>query len=378
MKKMLSVLLSVVILLGITAPALAGKTATMDPGLQILAMMSDGKDNVVFSPVSLYFALAMLRDGAEGETREEINNIVDIDDADSIIDIQNKLKANGLKIANAAFVKKDTKLRDGYQQVLRNVYDGELFELKSAEAINKWVAEKTGGIIDRVLEQIDPQILLVLANVVAMDMKWQYPFNSAVTYKEVFHAPMGDVQIDFMHQTYENTSIRYKKTRGVQMLKLPYKDSNMYMLLALPAEGQSVQDLAKEISNEGLAYFDYMSIPDGNVNLSLPKFDITDTRVLNDYLDRLGVKKVFTELAQLGNISEDDVMLSSVLQKARIQVDEDGTKAAAVTVIMAAGAMLPYVEEIDMTMDRPFIAMVMDGDTNTVCFAAIVNDPTNK
>ena len=371
MKKILSILLCLV-LLGCTALAEASP-AGEKLGFALLKELYAGDGNVMLSPASLTMALGMAAEGAEGETLAEILRALGAEDASELSGVV----PEEIKSANAAFVAQGLELKEAYVDRMNEAYGAEWFELDAevVEKVNAWVAEHTDGLIDRLLSDApDPQTGLILINAIAMDAKWAKPFEAYNTIEDSFHAPEGDVSVEMM---YQQDFFDYVERDGLQIIRLPYADGALSMWIALPGEGVSIglDGLLDALAEQGMAY-----LKDGaqerEVGLFLPKFDLTTENSLSDALKALGVEAPFGSDADFSSVSEVPLRIDEILQKVRVQLDEEGTKAAAATAAMVACmAMRPEEEPVEVRVDRPFAFVIADGETDSVCFAGVVENP---
>lgn len=373
MKKMLC--LALIALLCLSAFAEAAEPAPVPGnrlGLATLRQLADRGGNQFVSPVSLAYALSMAAAGAEGETLDELLAALDAGGAEDIAALNERLRAAGLSWANAAFVRDGLPLDPEYAAALEANFSAELFPLDAAERVNVWVAEHTDGLIDHLMDDVDPSLLLMLVNAIVMDAKWLSPFDPEDTWAGDFHAPDGDVQADFMHQTLYAS---YAEIDGTQMIRLNYAGSGLCMLIALPPEG-GLDAALDALAERGLDWFD---LPGEytEVTLSLPKLDLEVSNLLGETLRALGITRAFAEDAQFAGISQQPVKVSDVLQKVRVQVDEEGTRAAAVTAVMVDGCAMPgdEPEPVPMIVDRPFAMVIADMDSGAICFAGAVVNP---
>ena len=351
--------------------------ATVAPGsrlgLEALRLTADGAHNQFVSPVSLAWALSMAAQGASGDTLAALLTALDADDAGDIAALADALAQSGLRQANAAFVRSDLPLREGYAEALQTRFGGELFTLDAADRVNAWVRKQTDGLIEQLLDaEPDPDIRLMLVNAIAMDANWQVPFEADRTQEDVFHAPGGDVRADFMRGTL---SARYAEIDGTQVIRLDYYGSDLYMLVALPPEG-GVPALLDALAERGAAAIAPGDAP-REVDLRLPKLDVAAQADLTGPLTALGLELPFSNDADFSGISPQGLKISEVLQKVRVQVDELGTRAAAATEVgmKANGARMQLEKPVEMTVDRPFVVLIADDATGALCFAGVVADP---
>lgn len=368
MKKLICILL--IVLLGTTAFAEAPGNSL---GFATLERLYDGTGNQLLSPVSLALALSMAADGANGDTRAEMLNALASESADWAA-LRASLEKSGLKIANAAFTAADLSVNSDYITRLNDEYAAEWFEMGAdiVDKINSWTNRHTDGLIEKLLDAApDADTQLILLNAVAMDAKWALPFDADATTDATFHAPSSDATVPMMHKT---AYLEYGETEIAQLLRLRYLDSDLTMLLALPKADHTEQENLAALSEQGLAYFSAIG-EKTRVQLALPKVDFAAENGLNDALNAAGIQTAFTDLADFSGISDSPLYIGSVIQKARLIIDEDGTKAAAVTEISLPASALITEEPIAFTADHPFIAIVADESTETACFAAVIANP---
>ena len=365
MKKLLVWLTALMLACGMLPAIADGNTL----GLEILARRYDGEHNQIISPVSLNYALAMALEGAKGETKAELEEALAHVDMSTF---NMPLAEAGLKWANAAFAREDLPLHEDYADALKARFAAELFPLDDASRVNAWVDEHTDHLIDKLVDDIDPDIRFMLINAIAMDAKWAHPFAFEDTWADTFHAPSGDVEADFMHDTF---FMAYGENDSAQYIRLDYRDSGLYMLIALP-RGDDLSAVLDGIAKGGLDWFKDMAPRE--VALTLPKLDISASNMLSGDLMALGIKKAFTDDAEFPGISQQPLKISDVLQKARVQLDEEGTRAAAVTAMMmeAAGCAPDEEPPTPFIADRPFAMLIAEETTGAVCFAGAVCDPS--
>ena len=376
MKKVISILLICAMLL--TAGAALAEAPGNQLGFDVLRALTDGTKNQVLSPVSLAYALAMAAEGAEGATEDEIEKALGTDDLDDWIEKNgSKLTNAGLKLANAAFITGEIRPDADYIEDLKKDFGAEWFDMSDdmADKINQWTKEHTDGLIEKLIDgELDPLSQLVLVNAVAMDAKWSSPFEADSTTDGTFHAPDGDVTVPMMHQTL---FADYAENDEALILRLTYSDSGLSMLLALPKDGQSVTGVLDALSAKGLSYF---SFPEEmtNISLTMPKVDLSAKNTLNDALQALGIRTAFSDSADFSDITKSmPLQIAEVMQKARLVVDEDGTKAAAATEVDIR-AMAALGDPVDFTLDRPFVAVIAEEETGTVCFASVIANPAEN
>lgn len=365
-------------LLLLTAPALSETSGNL-LGLSLLTDMTDGTKNAAVSPLSLQMALSLAREGAAGETRAELDALLagDAIDTETLLDnaryaddyARGGMSVPGLRAANAGFVDPEVELLPDYVSRV----DAEWFPLDTDPAnINAWASKHTDGLIDRILTApLSPDTVLCLVNALAMEARWECAFDEDDTYRGIFHAPDGDVETDLMYQEH---AFAYGERDGAQLVRLPYQGTSLAMYVILPEEG-GVQPALQALAQEGMAYFDGMEIgPD--VRLTLPKFSLTYGDSLLDGLRARGMTLSTSLDADFSAMCADvPLYIGDVRQNVRVDVDEEGTRAAAVTaILMLPGASMPLEEPefVEMTVDRPFLFVIADEESGAIAFAGVV------
>jgi len=370
MKKVICLLMAFLLMTGCAWAETPGNRL----GFETLRELSDGTKNQIVSPLSLACAMAMAAKGAQGETQRELLDALDAEDADEAALLLTASAAAGLRQANAAFLPGEMVPREEYVSALEEQFGAEWFsaEESSSADINSWVKEQTDGMIPEIVGELAPETQLALINAIAMDAKWQVTFDPYDNTEGVFYAPEGETNVTYMNREfYADCGER----ENVQMLRLRYRDCGLSMLIALPEVG-GVDAVLDGLCAEGLGYFIFREEA-AKVKLSMPKTDIDVTNPLTETLQALGVARAFSDGADFSGITEDaPLKIGSVIQKARLILDEDGTRAAAATVMaMATGAMPQPEEIVEFRMDRPFVFVIADELSGVVCFAGVVASP---
>ncbi|MBM3810146.1 MAG: serpin family protein [Acidimicrobiia bacterium] len=340
--------------------------------------------NLVLSPFSVSAAMAMVHAGARGATRGEIAKALRFDLEGEKLDARYRdlstqlpdAKNYDLRSANALWAHKDFPVAPAFVSLCRSYYTAPLETVDFAQPdaarlrINSWVEEATARRIRELLPpgSVDPLSRLVLTNAIHFHGKWATPFRRESTKPGPFRTLQGEsVTVPMMAHS---GSFRYAETGTAQMLELPYAGGRMAMLLLLPRDATGLEALEK-------------SLPDGlpagaasrPVAVKLPKFQFTTSLPLTNLLNQMGIKAAFDAArADFSGISTaDGLALTAVLHKAFIEVNEEGTEAAAAT-----GAIIgvtSFIEPVAFTANRPFLFLIRHAATGTVLFAGRVADP---
>ena len=325
--------------------------------------------NLVLSPYSVYNLLAVLANGAAGDTAAALSDVLGYDDIlalnDSLYSAKEALAATGVtEIANGIWLNSDVgfTLHDEYTAMVKRYFDAQSMPLsfsdaKSVVEINKWISDATHGMIPETLKELPPDAAAVLANTVYFNGKWVIPYDEWSVTSDTFHGFSGDTTASFMHsQEYSYFTV----DDGVGFTK---NYENGYTFVAVLPDGD-VYDFAGSLSADTLlAARDTANENRENVLVSLPKFDYDADIPLADTLSDMGLSALFAPGLGLAGLGEDSAgnsaYVSDMFQKAKIRTDEGGTEAAAVTVgVMECTSLMPE-EPKEIVFDRPFVYAIL-------------------
>ena len=348
-KSMYTVLAAAMALMPVVAQAddnIEGGTAGAVPsfafGLFQEVVSNDGSDVVFISPMSASLALSMTANGASGSTQREM------------------LSALGFDFSR--------KIRKNYDAVVTNL---DFSDPASPSVINQWCSDNTAGRIDKMIEAIDPATQLYLLNALYFKGLWTTPFDPALTREDIFHGDSNDSQVKFMHN--KAYFPYYSGTEG-SMVELPYgEEGNFVMDVLMPADGISVDDFVSALDKELLDKLSG-SLQTDEIRLTLPSFKAEYETTLNNVLQRLGMKEAFTSSADFSAMSKDNLMISEVKQKTFIEVNEEGSEAAAITSVGMMRTSLGPPEPFSFTVDRPFVFLIRERTSGTLLFMGIVRN----
>ena len=346
-------------------------------------------DNQAYSPLSLFMALGMSAEITDGNSRQQILDALHQSDIKALRSHSKSIwqanyaddgltkcvLANSLWTNNRMSYKKDTvnRLADTYYS---SVFSGEPGTDEYNRMLQDWINQQTDGLLEDYASnvQMNPRMVLTLASTVNYSGKWTDPFLSNDTKQSTFHAASGDMKCDFMNafQVAE-----YNWGDHFSSISLPLQN-NGHMKLILPDEGYSPADLLgdKQVSKLLVSNGNYSKSKSPMVTLSIPKFDVSSTINLSDGLNALGITDIFdaekSDFTPLTD-STDKIYLSKAEQNTRVLIDEEGCKAASVTVLSFEG-MGASIDHVEFTLDRPFIFEIMS-ETGLPLFVGIVNHP---
>ena len=355
--------------------------------------MPTGQKSSIVSPISVTYVLGMLNDGAAGQTASEITSVLGFGDGKAkavnefcktMIDEAPKTDPSvTLEIANTIISneKRDVQLEEQYSQDMRQYYNAELSSIdfsKSAEAvgnINAWCKDKTHGMIPEILKEgeLDPRALLVLMNAIYFKATWTEKFDSKDTRNETFTTASGQQQqLPMMHR---KARIMSAQNDVYTTIELPYGSGTRWsMTVMLPNDGKTIDDIIQSLSSDTWRQMQHSSrtvIAD----IKIPRFTTKFETDLVKPLTAMGAPSMFDDsVAEFPNIStnyKDDLYVALMKQKAAIEVDEEGTKASAVTIAEMKESAIgpsPEPERIDFHCNRPFVYVIQEYSSGVVFF----------
>jgi len=353
--------------------------------------MENNKKNMVYSPLSIKYALNMLQEGASNNTYAEINKVI------GNLELP-KYPNNGkiLSLANSLFVKNRyyNSVKTEYMKTLNEKYDAEVKqdEFKNAKNINQWIEDKTLGIIkDMVKDKLvqDPDVVMLIINALAIDMEWIYQFSFDKTRGEAFYMDNGQKMTATMMFLKEISSknVAYYMDDDITVLTMDLKDydgTQLEFMAIMPNENLSdyINNISKEQINQIDKKLKFASDESDGVNIRIPKFKFDYDLGLKQDLKNLGIRDAFDLYrADFSNMSNtNDLFVSDAFHKADIEFTEKGVKAAAVTVIvmMTNGTMI-FREKypVNIIINKPFMFVIRDKKTKEIWFTGTVYEPNS-
>ncbi|PNF40585.1 Serpin I2 [Cryptotermes secundus] len=351
--------------------------------------------NVVISPVSVSTLLALVQQGSGGNTATQLEEVLHLDpeqSRDGYSHLTRNLKVlagnESLEFANGAFLNEGYQVKSGFRKVLEEDFLSSVetvqFSNSAAAAgeINSWVSNHTHGKIPNLVspDSLDSLTRLVLVNAIYFKNFWKTSFLKNETRDDDFFIrPNTSKKVPTMHLKKKLLTGSLESLNS-RWLQLPFQGNRFYLLIILPNEKDGVENLVNSITGPEISDLienleDRGYSPE--VQLSLPKFKLQTTLELGPALKKIGLTDIFTDRANLTGISEEPVAVSQVIQKAEIEVDEDGATAAAATaiIIKTLSAILPPPPLV-FRVDHPFIAFIVDDLNKLPLFACRVTDPT--
>ena len=346
-------------------------------------------ESVLLSPLSVQYALAMTANGAKGQTREEMLSTLAGDLSMEQLNaylhtyceqLQREREKNTVRIADSIWYRDDPSLqvKQDFLQTNADYYGAgafkAAFDKQTVKDINNWISEHTDGLINEVVQEISDEDMLFLVNTLLFDAEWRDIYMDVNVQDGVFTSRSGEKRtVSFLHSG-ENICFDDGKALG---FRKDYAGGRFAFVALLPNEGTDVFDYVASLSAEGLL----QTLQSGEsmmVYAAIPKFESGYEVSLREILPAMGMSAAFdfsradfTDMATCGN---GDLYIADVLHKTFICVDERGTKAGAATVVdMAAGSAMPE-KTVTVTLDRPFVYLILDNETCLPLFIGVQTD----
>lgn len=361
---------------------------------KIYSATKTNESNFFISPFSINIALAMTNEGAANNTKKEIDSLLCLNSFkdravlyNDLISKTNNLQdsifekcknrnnyvdgENKLYIANSLWINKNLNINEKYRKSIKNEYHSDIFyfdSLKISEAnkkLNEWVSEKTNNKIDRIIDLKNNDMLCILNAVYFMGM-WDEKFNNENTKKQIFfNIEKNELMIDFMNK---KSIFQYYEDSLIQCVSIPYKCNQFSMLVLLPKERFGLINFENKIENN---YFSRIlkNSAYNHIELSIPKYKIESEIPLKENLIEMGCSEMFTNNADFSETSNSKLKVDKIIHKTFIEVDEEKTEAAAVTmVIRVRGGGVGIPDYKIFNANHPFMFIILDNRTNAILF----------
>jgi len=374
----------------LTSAELSVIGASNDFGAELFrrVVAGDSRDNVIISPLSASMALGMTLNGAASTTfdgmaaalgfgglsQEDVN-----DSYRGLLDLLKDLDPTvTFEIANAIWANAGFPFRDSFFQAVSAAFDAvaetrDFGNPATVTAINDWVDGRTHGLIDSIVDSLDPALVMLLVNAIYFESEWTQRFDPADTRPAPFTRDDGTmVTVDMMR--IDDPEVRSARGPDYMAVELPYGGGAFTMLVIVPTGSLTARELVADL-DAGAWETLIAGLADGHSAwVAMPRFTLTYDGFLNEALKDMGMAEAFTPAADFTNLSPlgDQLCISYVRQKTYVEVDERGTRAAAVTSVGVGVTSAPS----GFTADRPFVFAIRERLSGTILFAGLVGDPT--
>lgn len=347
--------------------------------------MENEEKNMIYSPLSIKYALKMLQEGAGGNTLSQIEKVTNNLSLTKYQNIDKNLSlANGLFIKDTFF----SRVKPEYSSLLASQYNAEIIQDKfeNANNINKWIDNKTLGIIKKMLE--DNNVTgaeMILVNALAIDMEWKNQFDDDSTHGKAFYLKDGtEIQATTMTKETSESNTSYYKNKDITALTMDleqYGNTNFEFVALMPDKDlkQFVDNFSIDKMNEIDKSLKTADKEKDGIIVNIPKFSFEYDLKLKDDLQNLGIIDAFNDTqANFEKMANESLYVSDALHKANIDFTEKGVKAAAVTAfVMKANMALPVEEKhpVEININKPFMFLIRDKNTKEVWFTGTVYEP---
>ncbi|GKH31209.1 serpin family protein [Muricomes sp. OA1] len=362
--------------------------AAADFAVRLFQASREENSEVLISPVSVLYALAMTANGAGGETLTQMEDVLglSVEELTPYLYAYKEALASGnkykLDLANSIWFKEDDSLtvNPDFLQINADWYDAELykapFDHSTLKDINHWVSDKTDGMIEDILDEIPDEAIMYLINAIVFDAEWENIYKENEVMTDVFTTENGSGQIAELMHSEENEYLEDENTTG--LIKY-YKDRKYAFAGLLPKEGISVSEYISSLTGEKLMSLlnNSQSVP---VDAAIPKFENEYDIEMSMTLKGMGMTDAFdpglADFSGLGISTDGNIYINRVLHKTYIAVDEQGTKAGAATAVelTTEAAMIDSAERKTVYLNRPFIYMLIDSEAKLPVFMGTVMD----
>ncbi|CAO2595698.1 Serpin B9 [Lemmus lemmus] len=360
--------------------------------LKILCQNNPSK-NVCYSPMSISSALAMVLLGAKGDTAVQISQALGLNPEEDIHQGFQGLLSNlnepsrkySLRTANRLFAENTCKILPTFKESCLQFYQSELEQLsfanapeKSRKLINTWVSKQTEGKIPELLSEdsVNSDTRLVLVNALYFKGKWHQQFYKENTMEMPFKINKSEKRPVQMMCQEDTFNLAYVNEVQAQVLEMPYEGKELSLVVLLPDDGVDLSKIEEQLTSEKLhEWTKRENLENIDVHVKLPRFKLEESYTLNSNLGRLGVQDLFSSSkADLSGMSGSrDLFISKIIHKSFVEVNEEGTEAAAATGGIATFAML--LPEEEFTVDHPFLFFIRHNPTANVLFLGRVCSP---
>lgn len=339
---------------------------------------SKGKTTLV-SPLSVLTALALVQNGAEGETLVQLERALGGLDRDALNAYMRAYcdfltESDELKIANSVWTDSSAEAKRAFLQKAVDSYSAQLFSAplsdpKTVESINSWVKKNTDGMIPKIIENADRDAVMMLINAVAFEAKWETPYTNDDIEKLEFNSYSGkSKKTEFMCST---ESVYLSDSDAVGFMK-PYKNGRFAFAALLPNEDVNIDDYIASLSGEKLMKIFSSAKKNEEVDVKMPKFKAEYSTQLIDTLKKMGIEDAFDrKSADFSSLIDknDGAYIGTVMHKTFIEVDQEGTRAAAATLVGISKMSMPAINPV--CLNRPFVYMIVDTETNLPLFIGV-------
>ena len=345
-------------------------------------------ENIMISPLSISYALSMTVNGANGDTRDAMLEAlrlkgISVDEINSSYKNLTKAllsvdKRVLMSIANSVWIENNFTAKKTFTDILTDYYnaDAETFDINDASApdkINTWIEDNTNGLIKKMIEKLNDNTVMLLINAIYFKGKWKSQFDESKTIQMPFYkSAVNQINVPMMKQ---KTDFSVYEGNGFMLAEFPYGQGNFVMDVILPDEQGGLSNTVASLTGESFTgWLNQMS--ERETDVSFPRFKYGFKKTLKDVLTDMGMGIAFSDGADLSNITDQyDLLINEVTHQTFIETNEEGTEAAAATVVDIGLTSMPPAALV-FKMDHPFIYIIRETTTNSIIFMGRVADPS--
>jgi serine protease inhibitor len=347
---------------------------------------TSGTENIIISPLSISCALSMTLNGANGTTRDAMLEALRVSDlspetinnsyknlSEALLSVDKRVL---ISIANSVWSEKNFEVKVPFKNILTDYYNAESrsFDITDPVAykeINNWIDDKTNGLIKNMLSDLDANTVMLLVNAIYFKGKWMSQFDKEKTAEKPFYKIDGaTIEVPMMKQIADFSIF---SGEGFILAEFPYGQGNFVMDVILPDSQNGINALTP-LLNDGSFKATLAQMTERETDLTFPRFKYGFKTELNDILTDMGMGIAFSDYADFSNISDLSLLINKVIHQAFIETNEEGTEAAAATVVEVGVTSMPPSPVI-MNIDHSFLYIIRETTTNSILFMGKVADP---
>ena len=345
-----------------------------------------GSENIIISPLSISYALSMTLNGAEGATRDAMLEALRVNGltpeiinnsyknlSEALLSIDKRVL---ISIANSVWIENNFVVKQPFTDILTEFYSAENKSFKiddplAPKQINTWIENKTNGLIKDMVEKLNDNTVMLLINAIYFKGKWKSQFNTENTVQGPFYKPDGFTsEVPMMKQS---SDFKILDGEGFVLAEFPYGQGNFVMDVILPDKNIGLNSIITLMSDN--SYNEWLNqMVERETELTFPRFKYGYKNQFKEILTSMGMGICFTDNANFSNISDLDLLINDVTHQAFIETNEEGTEAAAATIVDIGLTSMPPPPFI-LTIDHSFVYIIRETTTNTILFIGKVTDP---
>ncbi len=347
---------------------------------------ADVNENIIISPLSISFALSMTLNGATGSTRDAILEALRVNGltpetinnscknlSEALLSVDKRVL---ISIANSVWTEKNFVVKNPFREILTGYYKAEAksFDINDSQAprvINTWIEEKTNGLIKNMVDKLNYNTVMLLINAIYFKGKWNSSFDKTNSIPSSFYKPGGAaIEVPMMKQ---KSDFKIFQGDGFILAEFPYGQGNFVMDILLPDDNNGLNSVIKSMTDNNFKVW-ISNMSELETYLSFPRFKYGYKKQLKDILSDMGMGVAFSDNADFSNISDIDLLINDVTHQAFIETNEEGTEAAAATIVDIGVTSVPLTPFI-LNINHSFIYIIREITTSSILFMGRVADP---